>query len=116
MTKDQTSLGSQFQYLPQAASAQMAPAITVKVHSGNATTCSRYAERSRSTEVGRASMNRPRRGSFPAARCCSRRSCTNCSTEVEKPRVNRADDTNATDTWMTSQKLCSAGTSWAAWV
>ena len=33
---DQVSLGSQPQYRPQAASAQIAPAMIAKVHSGNA--------------------------------------------------------------------------------
>ena len=32
--KDQVSLGSQFQYRPQASPAQMAPAMIVNVHSG----------------------------------------------------------------------------------
>ena len=43
---DQVSLGSQPQYRPQAASAQIAPAMIAKVQIGNANAITAYAARS----------------------------------------------------------------------
>src|SRR5690606_3080415 len=72
ITRDQVSLGSQPQGRPQAASAQIAPATTVRVHPTNATALSRYAKRSRLSEPGSWAMRRPakldgRRGDVPPA-------------------------------------------------
>ena len=50
---DQVSLGSQPQYRPQAASAQIAPQITASVQIGKANACSRKVSRSSVSAAGR---------------------------------------------------------------
>src|SRR5258708_37398096 len=65
--KDQVSLGSQPQYRPQAFSAQIAPAITAKVHSGKMNAMTRYAVRSSVPEEGTRSSGPLSRPSLPSS-------------------------------------------------
>src|SRR5690606_27144774 len=104
---DHVSCGSQPQYRPHAASAQIAPAAIAKVQIGNAKACSRKASASSVSAAGsrRASEygNLRLPFSYPA-RIKNRAAGT-------KPTSRVPDASTAAETWMTNQYEFSAGTS-----
>src|SRR2546429_8562129 len=66
-TKDQTSLGSQPQYRPHAASAQMAPQMMAKVQIGKASACTRKVTRSSVSAAGSRSPREYGKRVFPSS-------------------------------------------------
>src|SRR5580765_5626071 len=108
----QVSFGSQPQYRPHAASAQIAPQMTAIVYSGKANATTRYAPLSNASAAGRRDASRARPGCLNSTR--SWRDFTRYST-VRTAEVISAPSATATRvTWMASQYDCSAGTSgWA---
>src|SRR5689334_8333231 len=110
--KDQVSLGSQPQYRPQAASAQMAPQMMAKVQIGNANACTRKVIRSSPSDGGSRSPSengkRVRPASYPAR--------TRVSAAQAKPTSRIPEAVIAAVTWIFSQYELSAGTSGPAFV
>src|SRR4051794_16120379 len=104
--KDQTSFGSQFQYRPQADSAQMAPAMTPKVQIGKAKAWTRKVTRSRTSAWGRRSPREYGKLRLPVSWPMRMR----CMAAATNPTRKMPDAIEAAPTWMTSQYECRAGT------
>src|SRR5437867_3185360 len=98
--KSQVSLGSQPQYRPQAASAQIAPEIPANVQIGNANTWIRNVRRSRTSEAG---IRAPRdTGKLRLPVRSQRRRIRNIAAGT-KPTMNTPEEIEAAVTWMASQ-------------
>src|SRR6266567_139487 len=97
--KDQVSFGSQPQYRPQAFSAQIAPAITAKVHSGKMNAMTRYAVRSSVPEDGTRSSGPLSHGSLPS----SALDLSKYRTVATVATPNAPVEITAAVTWMYSQ-------------
>src|SRR6266545_247194 len=110
--KDHVSLGSQPQYRPQAASAQIAPQITANVQIGNASAWIRKVVRSRPSASGSRPPsvygNRTLPSSYPVR--------TRVSAAATNPTRKIPDAVTAAVTWIFSQYELSAGTSGATFV
>src|SRR6266545_931610 len=110
--KDHVSLGSQPQYRPQAASAQIAPQITANVQIGNASAWIRKVVRSRPSASGSRPPsvygNRTLPSSYPVR--------TRVSAAATNPTRKIPDAVTAAVTWIFSQYELSAGSSGATFV
>src|SRR6185369_5353461 len=110
--KDQTSLGSQPQYRPQADSAQIAPQMMAKVQIGNANACSRNVSRSRLSPSGSFAPMLYGKLRLP----CSYPARTRYSAAGTNATSSRPEAVAAALTWIFNQYELSAGTSGAALV
>src|SRR5256885_10369125 len=103
--KDHVSFGSQPQYRPQAASAQIAPQITAKVQIGKANACTRKVVRSRPSAAGSRSPREYGKERFPS----SYPARTRVIAAATKPTRNVPDAVIAAVTWIFNQYELSAG-------
>src|SRR6056297_1128138 len=94
----QVSLGSQPQYLPQAFSAQIAPAITEKVHTGKEKAMILLVKVRNFSALGIAAI-----GPVKARPRDSIRDCTSESPAEDAATVNAPAQMMAAETWMTNQ-------------
>src|SRR4051812_40739954 len=106
----QVSLGSQPQNRPQAASAQMAPAITANVQMGKPKTAVRWATRSSAAAVGSFATT-PDSAGAPSATRASYRERTRYMTLAIPLTKKIPNPMIAVVTWMASQYDRSAATS-----
>src|SRR3954447_2305807 len=104
----QVSLGSQPQYRPHAASAQIAPQMIATVYSGKANATMRYATLS---SVSAAGNRDARLASRPARADRSYELFTRNSTVRTADVINAPSAIDTSVTWIASQYDCSAGTS-----
>src|SRR5215467_9684891 len=107
---DQTSLGSQPQYRPQADSAQIAPQMMANVQIGKANLCSRKVSRSRPSLSGSRPPTLYGKRRLPCSYPCRTRNMKAGTTATS----SRPDAVAAAVTWIFSQYELSAGTSGAA--
>src|SRR5690349_12406935 len=106
------SFGSQPQYRPQAASAQIAPQMMANVQIGNAKACSRKVSRSNPSAAGSRSPSVYGKRDLPASYPVR----TNVSAAATKPTSRIPEAVIAAVTWIFSQYELSAGTSGPAFV
>src|SRR2546421_296986 len=104
---DQVSLGSQPQYRPQAASAQIEPQMTASVQIGNANACTRNVSRSRPAAAGMRSPRLYGKRRLPASYPVR----TSVITAMMNPTSRMPEAVAAALTWIFSQYELSAGAS-----